>query len=122
MTTRGLKILENALINRAGVLARSLSARNRIAVEPASDGLDATMLAAGRESSARNLSQEFFQLRQVEAARRRMRDGAYGFCLRCEDEIAVKRLHAIPWAAYCLSCQARSEEDGDIRSNPARAV
>ena len=31
-------------------------------------------------------------LREVEAARDRLRDGSFGICLRCEEEIAPKRL------------------------------
>ncbi len=34
----------------------------------------------------------------------------YGICLDCDEEISLKRLMAIPWAAYCVSCAARREE------------
>lgn len=122
MTTLDLNTLETALTNRARDLVRSLAERNQIAIETAADTFDATLLAAGRESSAQSLSQEFSLLRQVEAARDRIHDGSYGVCLRCEVEIPPKRLHAIPWAAYCLTCQALSEEAGVFRPNLARAA
>ena len=41
----------------------------------------------------------------VEAALGRLDDGTFGRCLRCGQEIAVGRLEALPWAAYCIACQ-----------------
>jgi DnaK suppressor protein len=110
MTTPHYKPLEEMLLTRALELARSLAERNQIAVEQSADAIDATLLAAERETSARNLTQESQLLREVEAARVRMREGTFGICLRCEEEIAPKRLQAIPWAALCVSCQAKVEQ------------
>ena len=104
-----LRILETALQTRTRELVRSLAERNQIAIERSADGFDATLLAAEREFSARTLEQDSMLLRQVEAARERIRDGTFGVCLRCEEEIALKRLRAVPWAAYCLACQEKAE-------------
>jgi DnaK suppressor protein len=104
-----MKALEPALKRRARELVRSLAERNQIAIERSADAFDAQLLAAERESSAQALAQEFRLLRQIEAARDRMRHGIYGVCLSCNQEIAFKRLEAIPWAACCLSCQAEAE-------------
>ena len=46
------------------------------------------------------------QLELVEAALARLDAGTYGACLRCGQPIAPERLEALPWAAYCISCQA----------------
>ena len=99
-----LKTLETALTMRANELRRSLAKRNQIAVERSADVFDSTLLAAEREHSAKTLENEFQLLRQVEAARDRLRNGSFGSCLSCEEEIAPKRLSAIPWAPYCVSC------------------
>src|ERR1043166_2656315 len=107
---------------RANELRRSLAGRNQIAVERPADVFDATLLAAEREYSARALEQEFQLLRQVEAARDRLRKGSFGSCISCEEEIAPKRLRAIPWAAYCVSCQEKAEAGARFRSAPARAA
>lgn len=122
MTTLDLKTLEAALQTRARELARSLAAHNQITIEQAADAFDAALLAAERESSAQILAQDFQLLRQVEAARDRLRDGTFGICLRCEEGIAPKRLRAIPWAAYCVSCQAKAEEGKTFRPRFARAA
>ncbi|HWB83131.1 MAG TPA: TraR/DksA family transcriptional regulator [Bryobacteraceae bacterium] len=111
MKTLDLKNFEFALQTRAEELARALAERNQIAIERSADTFDATLLAAERESSAQVLAHDSRLLRQIEAARVRLRDGTFGVCLRCEEEITPKRLEAIPWAAYCLSCQAMAESE-----------
>jgi RNA polymerase-binding transcription factor len=115
MTTLDLRTIENALQTRARELARSLAERNQITIERAADAFDESLLAAERESSAQTLGQEFQLLRRVEAARARIRDGVFGVCLRCGDSIAPKRLHALPWAEYCLSCQSQAEDGRTFR-------
>ena len=57
------------------------------------------------------------QLRMVEEALDRLDSGDYGTCLSCEEPIAPKRLQAIPWARYCVTCQelVGTVADGQIR-------
>jgi DnaK suppressor protein len=50
---------------------------------------------------------DYDMLRKVDAALDRIRTGEYGVCLECEEEISEKRLHAVPWAEYCVHCQDR---------------
>jgi DnaK suppressor protein len=45
------------------------------------------------------------QLVAVEDALISIKDGSYGTCQECEEEIEAKRLDAVPWARYCLECQ-----------------
>ena len=116
-TTLDLKRLQTAMEIRARELARSLAERDQITIERAADELDDTVLAAGRESSAQTRARDFRLLREVEAARNRMREGTFGICLNCEEKIAPKRLLAIPWATYCLSCQANAESGGNVRQS-----
>jgi DnaK suppressor protein len=46
-------------------------------------------------------------LREVQDALHRIEQGAYGICNECEEPISGKRLDAVPWARYCVSCQER---------------
>jgi DnaK suppressor protein len=43
----------------------------------------------------------------------RMRDGDYGLCVDCGEEIPVARLRAVPWASRCADDQQRAEERAD---------
>ena len=44
-------------------------------------------------------------LREISDALRRIDSGHYGVCLECEEPISGKRLEAVPWARYCVTCQ-----------------
>ena len=48
-------------------------------------------------------------LREIEEALERLRDGSYGTCQDCGMPVSRKRLEAIPWARYCVSCQERRQ-------------
>jgi DnaK suppressor protein len=49
------------------------------------------------------------QLVDVEDAIKSIDAGEFGDCSECEDEIEKKRLEAVPWALYCLTCQDLSD-------------
>jgi len=51
------------------------------------------------------------ELREVEAALRRIRDGSYGACIDCANDIDHDRLAAYPTARRCIRCQQRHEND-----------
>ena len=43
-------------------------------------------------------------INRIKAALNRIKEGEYGFCLNCGDEIAVKRLDIDPTTPTCISC------------------
>jgi DnaK suppressor protein len=45
----------------------------------------------------------------VESALRRFREGSYGICEECGEEIPVERLRALPAAVLCVECQRQVE-------------
>ncbi len=44
-------------------------------------------------------------LREIADALHRIDQGTYGVCLECEEPISTKRLDAVPWARFCVTCQ-----------------
>ncbi len=48
-------------------------------------------------------------LLMVDGALDRIRHGTYGECVSCGNEINGKRLQAVPWTRYCISCQEKQE-------------
>jgi DnaK suppressor protein len=50
-------------------------------------------------------------LRDVLGALRKLDEGGFGECERCGEEIAEKRLDALPFARYCIDCQRRVERE-----------
>ncbi|HVO87539.1 MAG TPA: TraR/DksA family transcriptional regulator [Casimicrobiaceae bacterium] len=49
------------------------------------------------------------ELRDIEAALRRIREGTYGVCIACGGEIEYARLRAYSTAKRCARCQAQHE-------------
>ena len=49
-------------------------------------------------------------LDSIDAALRKMDNGAYGLCEHCKGNIEKKRLKALPAARYCLPCQSGAEK------------
>ena len=56
------------------------------------------------------VTRDLAELRELDAARRRIADGAYGLCTDCGADIPLERLRAQPGAARCTGCQARHEK------------
>jgi DnaK suppressor protein len=55
--------------------------------------------------SLRLNSLDYEQLQLVNEALDRMDSGHYGVCLACDEPISAKRLAAVSWARYCVTCQ-----------------
>jgi DnaK suppressor protein len=50
-------------------------------------------------------------LRQIDRALGKLADAPedFGLCEECEEEIAPKRLAAVPYATWCIGCQAKRD-------------
>ena len=49
------------------------------------------------------------QLREIDAALKRIDEGSYGDCERCEQPINPRRLDADPTARLCIDCASSAE-------------
>lgn len=80
------------------------------------DPADQAMMSYQRELIFSQGTNEHTQLSLVKLALERMQEGSYGECLECGETIRPKRLEAVPWTPYCISCQEKIEngefEDG----------
>jgi RNA polymerase-binding protein DksA len=65
-----------------------------------------------REKAFLAASAEGRNLLQVDEALRRLYKGEFGTCEVCGEEIARKRLEAVPQATLCLSCKQKEEKSG----------
>jgi DnaK suppressor protein len=90
-------------------LSAGLRNREDIAIEKTPDAIDEVQLAGERELAIRNLDRESNLLRNVKGALARLADGSYGVCLHCDEDIKPKRLDAVPWTKYCITCQEAAD-------------
>ena len=109
MTKTELNKFKQILEAKQSELARVLRNREGIEIEKSPDALDEVQHAAERELAIRNLDRESGLLRQVKLALHRIDEGSYGICVHCEEDINPKRLNAVPWTQYCISCQERAD-------------
>ncbi len=57
------------------------------------------------------LASEKDALDQIDGALEQIEDGSYGRCEECGEPIPRPRLEAIPYAAVCVQCASRREEE-----------
>ena len=69
----------------------------------ASDDIDRKMIEAIG-------SQDLKRLRMIESALTRIKQGKYGFCMKCGKKIPHERLEAIPYALMCIECKTAEEK------------
>ncbi len=74
------------------------------------DAGDLCVETSSREYLFERSSQQRQLVHRVERALRRIQSGTFGECIACGDGINRKRLNAMPWTEYCLSCQEEREQ------------
>ena len=67
-------------------------------------GINTRQILIGLGEKERN------QLKLVELALEKISRESYGICERCEGKIPAKRLEAMPYARFCVSCQSEVEQ------------
>jgi DnaK suppressor protein len=97
-----IRILLEAL---ATELERGIHRREAIVIEQSPDQFDEIQTASDRHLAISKMDRQSKQLRDVRAALRRIRDGRFGICEHCDEDIGPKRLAAIPCASLCIVCQ-----------------
>jgi len=99
-----------------GIKFDTLAKMGRVAEE------DQAQLSHDEFISLRLNSLDYVQLKLIEEALDRIEAGDYGVCLGCEEPIPAKRLQALPWAKYCVTCQqslANLQNDSGASGKPS---
>jgi len=82
--------------------ARALGSETADVIDQASSEYE-KQVALHKASTDRQLRKSLLQ------ALERIRQGTFGECAKCGEEIEPKRLKALPWARYCVKCQEEFE-------------
>lgn len=78
--------------------------------EPAGDPGDESVADLIATLDHADLSRDVGELRAIEAARGRLKEGSYGECMQCGRDIDYARLRANPAAVRCIDCQRLHEK------------
>jgi DnaK suppressor protein len=117
ITTRELSDRLRQLVELRNRLSQEPGDLDRIAVERTADEFDTMRGIVERDMEVRLLNQRAEILRNVHAALDRLRQGTYGVCCDCDEDIPARRLEAVPWAERCARCQ-EAFEDGRRENAP----
>lgn len=79
-------------------------------LETAQDVADRAANSYTKEFLFSQSSSERQTLQMVEGALTRIREGTFGECIACGEEINPKRLEAVPWTRHCIACQEKLEQ------------
>jgi DnaK suppressor protein len=116
LTKEELDQFESMLVERRALLLNDFRALEEEEAQAGSkDSVLSTHLAdvgSDRASSDVNLECQATtssEIREIDEARERIRDGSFGLCEECEKPIAKGRLEAIPYTRLCLPCKAAEE-------------
>ena len=111
MTKIELNGFRRALENKLTEAGSSNGKREGLAIETSSDELDRVQNANDRDYAMGNLERSSNRVAEVRSALQRIGAGTFGICAECEANINLKRLAAVPWAAYCIACQQAADSE-----------
>ena len=99
---------------RTDDLALSEAIEREEATAGETPGVSTHMAEQGADQSSHDLNLERMdavtrEIREIDAALERVRDGSYGVCETCVETIAGERLEAIPYARLCFPCKKEEE-------------
>ena len=80
-----------------------------------SDPYDAASEERDRELQFILTDRDRSKLTAIDEALVRIREGSYGICEECEDDIAQGRLELLPFTRLCVTCQAQREREESQR-------
>ncbi|MGD9157927.1 MAG: TraR/DksA family transcriptional regulator [Desulfobacteraceae bacterium] len=73
------------------------------------DPLDQATLNYTRNMTLLLLEKNNIKINGFKEALERIHEGTFGICEGCNERISKKRLKAIPFARFCISCQRENE-------------
>jgi DnaK suppressor protein len=123
ITAEKLEHFRTLLLEQLRVHAPHIRAEREAALQAADDGVmdtpDLSLMDVNREISFRLGERESQLVADIDQALLRIKEGSYGVCARCGEEIDERRLEALPTARYDANCQTRIELDRGLNETPS---
>ncbi len=113
MDKKKLKMFHDRLVTERaalmGVVGRNEDYGREADMEATQDPADKASNSYTKELLFSQSTNDRQILLQIDEALQRIEDEEYGVCANCGKEIGPKRLEALPWVRYCITCQDLSE-------------
>lgn len=97
--------LESKLTELVGLGGR----REELQIDYLADPLDRVRSSTDREMAVQRFDQQTRLIHDIQSALDKIEDHTYGLYERCEEPMPRRRLDVVPWARFCVPCQAAEE-------------
>lgn len=109
MTTTDLATFQEMLLKKRHELSHNSRTLESIAIERCADALEEAQYKSARELAVSGLTRSSPMIRYVAVALLRIESGTFGTCAHCGNDIATRRLEAVPWTPFCIRCQQAAD-------------
>ena len=114
MDRKKVELYRKRLLDKQQELTRSVSKSDQDGREADEEGTQDIADKAANAYTKEFLFHQSNDNRQilvlVSEALERIRDGSYGTCVACNQDVQAKRLEAVPWARHCIECQEKQDQ------------
>jgi len=90
-------------------ISKYIRGETRQLVDTALDDGDWSFVDLSEDISLQKLNSHRETLLKIDEALRKLKEGTYGKCEDCGEEISEERLKVLPFAIYCRDCQEKIE-------------
>ncbi len=104
-----IKMREDIIKEAKNEIRKFKEGEKKQIVESVLDDGDLSFVDLSEDISLKQLSAHRDTLIKIDEALRKLKEGTYGMCEDCGDEISVERIKIIPFATYCRDCQEKKE-------------
>lgn len=112
-------LLLNQLRQHTQYIRDEQAAALELSDERVTDSVDLSLMDVNKEIALRLGEHESRIVADIDQALLRIKEGSYGICARCGEEIDERRLEAVPTARYDTKCQALLESEENTESPPS---
>jgi DnaK suppressor protein len=115
MRKKQLNELRETLLSRKEIIIANIdngvnSITNMQSLE-CNDELDYAEISSDSFKEEKIIAQQEAELKEINEALDKIESGEYGVCEMCDEEIAVERLKAKPFAKFCIPCREIYEQE-----------
>ena len=114
MDERFDKVREMLLEQKREILQK-IGKRKDVTINQGGDFMDVATDNLEHELNYIFEEREREKLLNIDNALARMKEGSYGECDECGDDIDVERLFALPFTRLCLDCKSKQERQKKLR-------
>jgi len=115
LTSRNMEPFKKELLERKEQIEKNLNGTfhemSEMRALDLSDEADYAAVAVETDIDAAIMEQQRKELAEIELALDKIRDGSYGICEMCEDEINMERLRVKNFARFCIACREITEKE-----------